>query len=84
MKKFGKGNKKTNSSGIANAVKTVQEKAKAEVEKKNAIFFKLAQALNQAVKGTKSEIVKDLHVEHIVNAIIECVLLDTDLKKRML
>lgn len=72
MKAFGKGNEKINSDDIAAAVKTAQEKAKAEVEEKNAVFLKLTQALDQAVKGMqimqvnvgKSGAVTDLALYH--------------------
>lgn len=47
------------------------------------MFLKLAQALENAVSSVRPGVVKELHIEHIVNAIMECALLDTDLKKRM-
>ena len=60
--------------GVENAVKKAQEKARREIEEKDAMWSRIAKAVDNAIEAKASGSVEAYQVEHIVNAILECAL----------
>ncbi len=60
--------------GVENAVKKAQEKTRREVEEKDAMWSRIAKAVDNAIEAEASGSVEAYQVEQIVNAILECAL----------
>ncbi len=61
---------------VENEVKKAKEKARREVEEKDAMWSCIAKAVDNAIESEASGGVEAYQVEQIVDAILECALLN--------
>ena len=65
---------KAASAKVQNAIAMAQEGTRKETEMKNAIWGRIAKAVDKAMEAEPPGNIESHHVEHIVNAILDCAL----------
>ena len=65
---------KAASAKVQNATAKAQERTRKETEVKNAIWGRIAKAIDEAMEAEPPGNIESHHVEHIVNAILDCAL----------
>lgn len=66
--------RKAASAKVQSAIAKAQEKTRKEAEMKNAMWGRIAKAVDEAMEAEAPGNIESHHIEHIVNAILDCAL----------